>query len=94
MTEYRKGQKIGISLSELYKYSSDISCGYIDHDDDDGEDGYYDLYNRDGEVVCMDGETCIIKDVLDYGLVLINDDGLTPKEFTLNYAEIGVAVFN
>ena len=49
------------------------------------EDGkrYFDLIGGNGEILCLDGETCTVISVNPYEIVLRNDDGVRVETFWL-----------
>ena len=88
-----------ISIQNLYenkKYYLDNGY-YVEHTAEENEDGsiyedYYDLYARNNEMVCSDGEECelIKKDKKGYYFHSINDTNLD-SFFILTEEEFGIA---
>lgn len=93
-----------ISIAALYnKFGDNLPSGNhirVSYCDSDGFRGgyYYDLYDNCGNLVCMDGETCdmddIIRDTPDgYIYRFVNRNGEFNTEFYLTKDEMYEAVF-
>lgn len=89
------GQEMGVSAKALFDKFSTIRYGKIVVEKDpNGVEEYYDLYNRLGNLVCMDGETCHVAQIFDNGdISLQNDDGDYPAVCVLTAKEAQVACF-
>lgn len=82
-----------ISLNALYdEFHGELSNGIIERTIE-GKTEYYDLYVNN-QLVCMDGETCIIIEENENNFVLSNSDGEQVITFTLTNEEMKVATFN
>ena len=92
MKKFTKGESVCISLESLYRNITNLNSGHIDFTEDNGCE-YYDLYNDNGVLVCMDGEVCIIEDISEDVFTLSNNTGIQEEYFTLTVEEIGIAVF-
>ena len=90
---YTKGQSVCLSIKELYENKEKLDYTKIITEDDKSGIGYYDLYNDNNELACMDGEVCTIKEVKPDSIVLINEDGEKPVYFTLSFSEADIAIF-
>lgn len=55
------------------------------------KDGYYDLIDENGILVCADGEECYIQDISNNTVTLLNFSGETDATFKLNLDEFKVA---
>lgn len=90
------GMHVCISIKKLFEtFGSQITHGFIDHSC--GEEGdcshYYDLCRPDGrEVLCMDGESCLVTSVSENSITLVNCD-VTGNEFMLSKKEFECAAF-
>lgn len=91
--DFKVGEKVTVSLETLYKETKKhkTSFGY---NIDTSEKGYYDLKDKFGNTVCMDGETCEVKTISGLGdLILINRDGEKETTFTLSKKEADICIF-
>lgn len=91
--DFKVGEKVTVSLETLYKETKKhkTTFGYTI---DTSEKGYYDLKDKFGNTVCMDGETCEVKTISGLGdLILINRDGEKETTFTLSKKEAGICIF-
>jgi len=90
----REGKEVYLSISTLEKeFGDDLEYTRIKYSsDEDGE--YFDLYNADDELCCMDGEN--VRIVKDDGtdLTFVNQNGLKDVEFRLTLTEFKTAYFN
>lgn len=78
-----------ISVKELFEnFGSSLIHTDIVHM---GE--YYDLYDKSGKVVCLDGEECNVLSVDDQNVVLENKCGEEPVIFKLLLKEFDIAAF-
>ena len=61
----------------------------------ESEDPYYfDLYNRNGELACMDGESCTLSRINgDGSLEFENKEGESSVSFTLSREEADAGIF-
>lgn len=85
-----------VSVKTLYeRYGKNIVNGEIECSPVGQENptcDYYNLYDRYGQIVCMDGEECeIVDDTND--VLLLNRDGEFDVTFTLTKEEFAVAAF-
>jgi hypothetical protein len=86
-----------ISIKSLYeKYGEVLEHNYIDYTyQEENGNHYYDLKNKDThELVCMDGETCLIIEANDSIVRLQNSDGEVATTFVLTKEEFEVSIFN
>ena len=94
MSKYKEGQEVCVSVKTLYESNEKLEYGTIVPDyDENGNMNYWDLYNEDGELACMDGETCIIEQVGNVLLTLTNDNGEGTIHFTITKEEADRAIF-
>ena len=87
-------EKITISLENIYnRFGGHLEYGRIEKKTYD-EGIYYDLYNKKGELVCMDGEICNIKGgmIFSNGYVLENLNGENDALFMLTFKEFETGV--
>lgn len=94
MKQYREGMRVGVSVKALYENAQDLMFGHIIPDFEDGVMKYYDLYNDDDELACLDGEECMIDQVGQALITLRNTNGDGAIYFTLTYEEADIAIFN
>lgn len=92
--KYTEGMKVCVSVKALYEDEQDLTFGHIIPDFEDGEVRYYDLYNEDDELACLDGEECIIDQVGKALITLRNTNGDGTIYFTLTREEADIAIFN
>lgn len=88
---------VGCRVTVVVKalYVDNITPEYVTletEEDENGKIGYYDLRDCTG-VVCMDGETCIVQEIGNNKVKLLNEDGEQPKEFYLNFIEAGCCLY-
>ena len=79
---------VTLSISELYRYCGKFPCS---HNTFVSDDGYFDLYNNDGELCCMDGEDVEVVGHNDGIWTLKNTHGDNDVYFSLTDAEFEVA---
>lgn len=77
------GRKVCVSVQSLHA-SGSIEKGFIVSDENEA---YFDLYDEGRTLVCMDGETCIVKSVDEDGAVLANANGEIDALFRLSWNE-------
>lgn len=86
----QKGDRVGVSVETLCKLdkSGRTDLGYFLN-----KSLKY-LKDKNGTVLCMDGETCVVKLVDDLGnVILVNDNGECNTSFALSKKESEVAIF-
>ena len=81
----REGKTVCISVAVLF--SEPLAFGRVEKDEE-----YYDLYNEDGELACMDGEEVVIEQVGDYLITFRNDNGESSVHFALTRNEAELAI--
>lgn len=92
--KWKVGMSVTVSCKELYEKCRDSHSFEIQTEkNESGEDAYWDLYNADNELACMDGETCEIVGIQDGYITLRNNDGESEKLFTLSAEEANVGLF-
>lgn len=87
------GKEVGLNLKLLYDSVETLQYAEIVADfDSDNRMSYFDLYNKKGELACLDGERVRI--------IAVNDDYVTfcnakesMVEFLLSGMEASIAVF-
>ena len=87
-------ENITISLKTLYdKFGDNLEHGDIVRSGDNGQE-YYDFYNTDNVLVCIDGETCevIESDRVGNITVLLNLE--SDFSFALTNEEIDIGSFS
>lgn len=97
-----EGLKVCVSVKTLFNYLTedrdekivDFSNGYIEKSVD-GKRKYYDLYNNQGELACMDGEIVHILNINKQNdiVTFINNNGECSVIFELYTEEIEEALF-
>ncbi len=92
--KYTEGMSVCVSVKALYENMSDLTFGHIIPDCEDGVMKYYDLYNEDDELACLDGEECMIDQVGQVLITLRNINGDGTVYFTLTREEADIAIFN
>lgn len=91
--DFKVGEKVTVSLETLYKETKKHKTAF-GYTIDTSEKGYYDLKDKFGNTVCMDGETCEVKTISGLGdLILINRDGDEETTFTLSKKEADTCIF-
>jgi hypothetical protein len=88
-----KGEEFCLSIKSLYDKIGSLKYGEIIPDFEDGEMKYYDLYNEQGDLSCLDGEECIVDDVGIDTIVFINNCGERAARFKLTFDEADIAIF-
>lgn len=93
--EYKIGEVVCISVLTLYNvFGENLDYCGIDYISDlKSSDRIFELYDGFGNLVCMDGEECLITDVTDSYIVLSNEYGESDTYFKLSYREADVAIF-
>lgn len=86
------GETFCINLQELYDSFACLKYGHIVPDFEDGEMVYYDLYNDEDDLACLDGEGCVVYDVDDEAITFRNQNGECDVLFKLTFAEADVAI--
>lgn len=90
---YQVGDCIGISVQALYnQFGEKLYQGRIERNEQIGC-CYYDLYNTDGTLACMDGEQVFVNSIDDGKYTLESVDGGESVKFTLTKEEMSVAVY-
>lgn len=88
-----EGIKVCISVESLYNREKDLLYGHIEYTEanepENGDDNYFDLYNEDGELACMDGEEVIVTQI-DEDLITFRHDYV---DFRLSYEEAEIAIY-
>lgn len=81
-----------ISIEALYdKYGNNTSVNTINVSHSNGCE-YYDLYNKDGELACMDGETVTVFQENEHFVSFVNKYGETDVFFDLTPEEAETAI--
>ena len=81
-----------ISVQTLYEQmGACLSHTRIEYLDEDC--GYYDLKNEQGDIVCLDGEVCLILEETSERVLLQNRSGEVTTTFYLSRSEFGTAVY-
>ena len=91
-----EGMRVCVSVKSLFDLIDDVqfSNGYIEKSVD-GKRHYYDLYNNQGELACMDGEIVLISSIDKQSdtITFINNNGEYPITFELYAEEIEETLF-
>lgn len=90
----REGKEVCLNIAALSEeLGDDLEYTRIKYSSD-GDGEYFDLYNAEDELCCMDGEN--VRIVKDYGtdLIFVNQNGLKDVEFQLTLTEFKTAYFN
>ena len=86
-----------ISIASLHnsKYGNNLPSGnHIEISHCNGGDYYYDLYDKHGNLVCMDGEECeVVYELSSRMYKFTNRNGEFDTTFYLTKEEVGEAVF-
>lgn len=91
--KYEIGQRVNISVKALYEGNANLEYTDI-HSHYDGKDKFYELYNDNDELCCLDGEECIIGHIVyDDVYDLVNNYGETAVHFMLSEHDLDIAVF-
>ena len=90
-----EGMEVGISVKALYELERNLLFGRIvtDFATKENDCDYYDLYNEDGELACLDGETVKVDQVGVAIVTFRNDNGDGTIYFALTHDECDAAVF-
>jgi hypothetical protein len=87
------GDEVCISTQALYEqFGERLLHGRISVEEGEGCN-YYDMYNSEGVVCCMDGEAIRVESINGDNVVFMNEDGEEPIKFILSKEEVEVAVF-
>lgn len=93
------GNTVCISIYALFnKYGNNLPSGnyiHVTHDKDmcGYNMWYYDLYDKHGNLVCMDGEECQVWYASSRYYKLVNKEGDIDTEFFLTMEEYNLAAF-
>ena len=92
--KFTEGTTVCISVQALYdKFWHLALCRMIKTSaNSDTKNFYYDLYNDDDELACMDGEEVTIEQVGENLITFRNDNGESSVHFTLTVDEAEVAI--
>lgn len=94
LIDLREGQTVCVSAKALFESDSFLDYGTIVIDyDEKGNLQYYDIYNEDGEFACCDGEECIIEQIGEWLITLVNNNGDSAVRLTLTKDEASTALF-
>lgn len=95
------GQEVPVGVKSLYMFNiyrypdGGPAYGHIEINFNGlGDEPYYDLYNPDGYIACMDGEVCEVTGIEDDKVFFVNKAGDYPVEFVLTQEEAGVACYS
>ena len=92
---FTEGTTRCISIKALYELSSTLTYGSIIYSrDDDVKQEYFDLYNQDGQLACLDGEECKVKKVNKDSVVLTSKNTEFSVDFVLTHEEAQTAFFS
>lgn len=86
--KFEEAQTVCISVNALYDNYHHLMLGRIEVTDDN----YYDLYNEDGELACMDGEEVTIAQVGNNLITFRNDNDESSIYFALTREEAEIAI--
>lgn len=103
INKLEEGLRVCVSLKALFDCFTEDECsngcielsnGYIEKLSD-GDRIYYDMYNNQGELACVDGEIVLISsiNIQSDTVTLINNNGEYPITFELYADEIEEALF-
>jgi hypothetical protein len=90
MEKIKKNDKVCINVINLYD-NLGLNIGE-NLRIDPADDGYYDLIDDRGMIVCMEGEICRVVIINDRDVLLYNKD--SEKEFTLTINQFKIAICN
>ena len=85
--KFTEGTTVCISVQTLFETVGTPKFGWINFDS-----GYYDLYNEDDKLACMDGEEVTIEQVGEALVTFRNDEGESSVRFTLTKEEAEIAI--
>lgn len=90
-----EGMKVCISVKSLYDMKNDLLFGKIvpDFAENQSDIDYYDLYNEDGELACLDGEEVLVDQIGQSIITFRNDNGDGSVYFSLTHEETDVAIY-
>lgn len=94
---YDSQKELSSSVKSLYDSRKKLEhCTVVyTHDEYEGVIAdCYDLYNENGELACVDGETCCVSKAGETSITFRNDNGDYAIYFTLTLEEVGIADFN
>lgn len=86
-------QTVSVSIESLFKdeFNSYNYFLYIDHIIESNGNEYFDLYDIFGNLLCMDGEECIVKNISN-GIVTLGNEYDTPAtDFSITLNEFETA---
>ena len=89
---FETGMDVTVSLSTLYDDGMQLFGKQIRMYEEDGK-RYFDLIGGNGEVLCLDGETCKVVSVNEEEIVLQNDDGVRVETFWLPLQAAAICCF-
>ena len=89
--KFTEGTTVCISVQALFETVGTPKLGWINFDSDYYEN-YYDLYNEDNKLACMDGEEVTIEQVGETLVTFRNDEGESSIRFTLTKEEAEIAI--
>lgn len=93
MEKTQEGTYVGVSVKALYDAGIDLEhCLIVTSGDN--EIRYYDLYNKNSEFVCCDGEVCYVEKVGAEYITLRNESGENPVSFTLSQEETSICCYS
>lgn len=80
---------ITLSVQSLFEeYNSKLTYVTIERTVSENQE-YYDMYCN-GDLVCMDGESCKIINRENGNVTLLNEEGERPRTFVLTEEELGL----
>lgn len=90
-----EGMKVCISVKSLYNMGNDLLFGKIvpDFSESKNDTNYYDLYNEDGELACLDGEEVLVNQIGQAIITFRNDNGDGSVYFSLTHEETAAAIY-
>lgn len=90
-----EGMKVCISVKSLYDMENNLLFGKIvsDFAESQNDTDYYDLYNENGELACLDGEEVLIDQVGQAIVTFRNDNGDGSVYFSLTHEEADKAIY-
>lgn len=94
-----ESRTVCIGVSNLYEAHPNGVLTYtdIEYEADRNIDGeleeYYDLRTKDGDLVCMDGESCNVLSKQDGVVTLLNTEGEVDMTFRLTEEEFKIATY-
>lgn len=90
-----EGMKVCISVKSLYDMENNLLFGKIvpDFTESQNDTDYYDLYNEDGELACLDGEEVLVDQIGQAIVTFRNDNGDGSVYFSLTHEETDIAIY-